>query len=459
MTHDSETFRVVIIGGGVSGLCTAGLLAESHGDGILLLEAGAEVGGTAQTELCDGYTCDIGPNGFLDREPLTLEWVKRLGLDGELVRANAQAARRFVYRGGKLHELKPPPAFFFGGPLSLPGRLRLVFEPLISARMDKTPESIWNFAERRIGGEAADILVSSMVSGIYGGDAKQLSLEHCFPRMAAMERDYGSLFAAMRAKKKDSGKGSPMGPGGVLTSFRGGVGGLAAAASAQPGVSIRKNSAVSAIQKQGEGYAVQLREGGVILAGAVVVATPSFVAAEILRDLDAELATALEAIPYAGISVLCTGYKRDQIRHDLNGFGFLAPRTEGMRALGCIWTSSIFPNQAPEGSVLLRTMFGGATDPEAQDLSDAELLDTFLCDLDPVLGISGKPELLKIFRWRRGIPQYDLQHGERLAVIEAAATRHPGLVLAGNAYHGVGLNDCVLSAHRAVATLAAATKI
>ncbi len=447
MHSDTE---IVVIGGGVSGLCAAGLLAKALGqDAVLTLEKSDCPGGTTGSDTQDGYICDWGSNGFLDKEPLTLEWADALGLTPRLARANQRAAKRFIYRNGILHRVKAPPGFFFSPLLSLRGRLRLCCEPLIAQKTDMAPESIYDFAARRIGSEAAEILVSAMVLGIYGGEARQLSMEHCFPRMVNMERKYGGLFKALRAIRKENPGASPMGPPGVLTTFQGGIGELPRTAATALGNRIRYNAAVAGVEQQEDGYVVRLTSGDSYAARAVVMATPANAAASCLHGLSASLADALADIPYAGLAVVCAGYDRDQIRHDLDGFGFLAPRGQGLRLLGCIWTSSLFPFEAPPDKVLLRVMYGGAPDPEAVRMDDDTLLRAMQSELHPLLGIEGAPAFVRIFRHTGGIPQYTLGHEARLAHIEAGEQAFPGLVFAGNAYRGIGLNDCVVSAHRA----------
>lgn len=443
--------EVIIIGAGVSGLCAATYLSRELGaDAVLTLEAGAHPGGTTGSTQESGFICDWGSNGFLDREPLTLDWADMLGLTPRIERANQAAARRFIYRNGRLHQIKPPPGFFLSPLLSVRGRMRLCCEPLIPARRDSAPESIHDFAARRIGAEAARVLVGAMVLGIYGGDARQLSMAHCFPRMVAMERDHGGLFKALLAIRRRRPGASPMGPPGVLTTFRDGIGALPETAAGRLKGCLRYNARATAIQQQDGVYTVALQSGERLSARAVVVATPAHAAAELTRSLHPDLAAALEGIPYAGLNVLCAGYDRADVDHDLDGFGFLAPRGQGMRLLGCIWTSRLFPFQAPDKRVLLRVMYGGAPDPEALALSDHELADCMKRELHPLLRIRKDPDYLRIFRHPRGIPQYTLGHEKRLRVVDEAEQAFPGLSITGNAYRGIGLNDCVVAAHRAV---------
>jgi protoporphyrinogen/coproporphyrinogen III oxidase len=451
MHMDSE---VMIIGGGVSGLCAAGLLAKALGqNAVTLLEKEPQPGGTTGSDAADGFILDWGSNGFLDREPLTLDWAERLGMTSQLVRANTAAAKRFVYRNGRLHQVKAPPGFFFSPLLSVPGRLRLCCEPLIPQKKDASPESIFQFAARRIGTEAATIMVSAMVLGIYGGDARQLSMEHCFPRMVAMERNYGGLFKALLAIRKQKATASPMGPPGTLTTFQGGIGALPQTAAAALGDRVRYGVSVDTVKQCEEGYVVRTSFGESYTTRAVVLATPANAAAIITRELSVPLSQALADIPYAGLAVVCAGYDRKQVGHPLDGFGFLAPRGQKLRLLGCIWTSSLFPFEAPEGKILLRVMYGGAPDPDALCLSDSELLDGMKRELHPLLHIQGDPELVRLYRHPGGIPQYTLGHETRLRAIEEAEQALPGLAITGNAYRGIGLNDCVVSAHRATDTI------
>ncbi len=448
MKHET---KVLVIGGGMTGLCAAYYLARQVGEeALMLIEAEPAVGGTSRTDYEDGFTCEWGPNGFLDKEPLTLRWAEDLGITTEIQRSDEASAHRFLYRNGRLHEIKGPPAFFFSPLLSRRARARLLCEPFVRGKRDDSPETIWDFAARRIGREAADILVSSMVSGVYGGDAKKLSLAHCFPQMAAMEREYGSLTRALFSKKRSNKAASAAGPSGTLTSFNKGIGFLPEAAAQQLNRCIRTGVGATRVRRIKDAYEITTTTGDTIAARAVVVAVPAFTAAAMTEGLDQHLPAALKGIPYAGLSVICAGYRRDDVGHDLDGFGFLAPRTEDLRALGCIWTSTIFPGRAPVDWVMLRVMYGGSTDPDAVTLDDSELVACLEKDIHPLLDICRRPEFLRVYRHKRGIPQYHLGHGVRLKSIEAAEAHNPGLVFAGNAYRGVSLNDCVVSAHRAV---------
>ena len=447
----NESAKVVVVGAGIAGLRAAGLLTNAlDADNVLVLEASELPGGTARTESVDGFICDRGTNGFLDKEPRTLQWADELGLTDSLIRADEAAARRFILRNDRLVEVVGPPGFFFAPILSWRGKARLAIEPFVKKRTDPAPESIWDFAARRIGPEAADTLVSAMVLGVFGGDAKKLSLEHCFPVMAEMERDYGSLTKAMLARKRAGGGGGPAGPRGTLTSFDGGIGVLCERAAQKLGERLRLGHAVSRLESRNGGWRLNCTNDVIVDTEQVILASPAHRCAEIVKDFAPNLSRALASIEHSSLAVVCTAYPVDAVGVSVDGFGFLIPPNQKKRALGCIWTSSVFPGFTKDGWVFLRTMVGGARDPEAVNLSDAELLEVIHRDIHPVMKIDADPGFVQIFRHPRGIPQYALNHGSVLEAVDAAETQHPGLALAGNAYRGVSMNDCIVSAHRAV---------
>jgi len=455
----TSSVDIAIIGGGISGLTALHYVRTKQPDlSVRLFEAEQHLGGTLGTDHVDGFSFDWGPNGFLDREPLTLQLCDELGLTSELERANENVSKRFILRGGRLREVPMSPGRFLRSDvLSFRGKLRLLTEPLQPASRDDD-ESIYSFVERRIGREAADYLVQPMVSGIFGGLADQLSLRSCFPIMRQMEQEHGSLFKAMLAKAraaKRAGKraGGPSGPGGWLTSFRGGVDRLTERLERRYNEHIQVGAPVTAICRSDQDYRLELGDRAVHTAHAVIVAVPSYSAAQILTSLSAPLAMLLTEIPYAPIAVVCTGLVRQAVGHDLNGFGFVVPRIEGPRILGSIWTSSIFSDRAPEDFVQFRTMIGGDGDNTVVKMSEQELVDLSLKELAPILGLSGAPAVTRVYRWSRGIPQYKIGHGKRMLQIEEILQSYPGVHLIGNAYSGVGLNDCVKRANHAVQTL------
>jgi oxygen-dependent protoporphyrinogen oxidase len=460
--------RVAIVGGGVAGLSVAhALRAQAPEAEVVVLERGERVGGNVRSELIDGYLCESGPDGFLDNAPATLELVDAIGLTPRIVRSRDEARRRYLFRRGRLHEVPTSPGAFLTSRLLSPvGRLRVLAEPFVS-RPPRHDESILGFAERHIGREAAQVLVGSMVSGIFAGDASQLSLKSAFPKMHDMEAQYRSLVRAMLAKRRnENGMGAPAGR---LTSFAGGMEDLVRAAAAALGDAVRTESRVAELQvRRGFHDALRPRLVGArgfslgcrtrqIEADAVVLAGPAHETAELVRDFSPEASRLLAGIHTAPLAVVCLGYDQAALaaeRGPLDGFGFLVPRGEGPRILGALWETSIYPDRAPAGKALLRVMIGGATDLAAVELPDADLLSTVRADLQQTMGLRMAPSFVHIVRHWRGIPQYTIGHQGRLERIEAALGAHRGLFLAGNCYRGVSINACIEDARRVAGNVA-----
>lgn len=446
---------VVIIGGGISGLAALHYLRRDKPQlKVRLFESELRLGGTIGTDRINGYSFDSGPNGFLDREPLTLQLCDELGLTDQLERANASVNNRFILKGGRLRSVPmSPPKFLMSDIISWPGKLRIAMEPFAKARADGIDESIYDFACRRIGREAADYLVQPMVSGVYGGVAERMSLQSCFAIMREMEDEYGSLFKAMIAKAKAAkaqGKksGGPSGPGGWLTSFKGGLDKLVERSHEKYASFIVVGKGVRSVVRSDEGYRIELLDGSSETSRQVVFATPSYETAKMTAGLSQELSKALAAISYAPIAVVCTGYRAEQVKASVDGFGFLVPKKENRRILGSIWTSSIFADRAPKGMIQFRTMVGGDGFHESVKMSDEELLSAVKTDMKDIMRINGEPETVKMYRWKYGIPQYHVGHRKLLDTIESELKSIGGVHVAGNAYYGIGLNDCVKQAHK-----------
>lgn len=447
--------RVAIVGAGISGLATGFELLQRGlpPDELVVLEADDRPGGNIRTERVGDFVIEWGPNGFLDSSPPTLDLVTRLGLAERLLPSRETSAIRFIFRGGRLHEVPTSPVGMFKtGLLSWPGKLRLCCEPLIP-RGGSDGESVFDFAARRIGSEPARIMVDSMVSGVFAGDAKRLELKAAFPRMTELEAKYGGLVRALIAiqrERKREGRTSsgPAGPGGRLTSFRGGMDDLVDALVDSLGNSVRTGTKVVGLSWDGTAWSLEVAHARPIVADAIVLACPSRVTAALVRDLAPEASQLLDLIPSASISVVATAYSLESLDAEPWGFGFLTPRGEGPRILGCLWTSSIWENRSPKTHALLRTMVGGAHDPAAIDLSDAELLEVVARDLRTTMGLRAEPEFHRIYRHRQGIPQYEPGHCARLQRIREHLAEHPGLFIAGNSYGGIAVNHCVAEAPR-----------
>ncbi len=446
--------RIVIVGAGVSGLALGYRLQQRLPNAaITILEQAARPGGAAWTLRDAGFQVEMGPNGFLDTKPTTLTLCREIGLGTRLIEASEAAGKnRYLFLGDRL---RPLPgglrAFLRSDLLSWRGKISLAWERFRRGRADGGDESIDAFARRRAGPEAADVFADALVSGIYAGDPKLLSMPACFPRVAELEREYGSVIKGFSrtAKIRQAealAKGDAYERPGKMWSFAGGmrvfIETLTAHLRQQPsyGVNIR------ALQKQGDArkplWRVQGDGRDTWDADAVVLTCPAYQQAKILADLDGDLAMQIGAILFNRIVVVALGYRKTDVPMPLDGFGFIAPQNTRRDLLGVQWCSSIYPQRAPADCVLLRAMCGGWNRPEIVDWEDARLLQALRGELRLAMNISADPMFHKIIRWDKAIPQYHLGHLDRVTWIEARLARHPGLYLGGNAYHGVSLNDC-----------------
>ncbi len=452
---------LAVVGGGVSGLALAYLITRRSSLDVVVLEGAPRAGGKLQTDWRDGYCCEWGPQGFLDNVDETLALVRELGLEHDLVRAADEAGDRFIVRDGRLRRVPlSPPAFLRSDVLSLPGRLRVLLEPFQPGPR-AGDETVFEFARRRIGAEAAEVLVDAMVTGIFAGDSRQLSLPATFPRMREMEATHGSLFRAMLALRRERSRssapetgagqsGGPAGPGGTLTTFRRGMQQLTDTLAAALAGRVRTSTTVTRVRRTSEGFALELPTGETVFARQLVVAVPPAAAAALLDEVvDAGALAALREIPSIPIAVVMTGYTaRRPFRHSTRGFGFLVPGRERRRILGTIFCSSTFPAQAPPQAALLRTLIGGARAPHLARLGDQELISLVRQELDGCLGGNPEPDLVHIVRHSEAIPQYTLGHTSRVAAVRRGAAAVPGLHLLGNGYGGVAVNACIAEATR-----------
>jgi protoporphyrinogen/coproporphyrinogen III oxidase len=449
---------VVVIGAGVAGLTAAFEILErgerlAARPDVHVLEAGSRAGGNIRTERADGFLCEAGPTGFLDDAPATLTLARRLGLRERLCRADAASARRYVFRAGRLHRVPTGPREFLTT-TAVPRRakLRALLEPF-ARRAPAEDESVHAFAERRIGRGAADVLVDAMVAGVYAGDSRALSLEATFPKVHAMEREHGSLLRAFLARRRrsepESEDGRHAGSGGTLTSFVSGFAELTDALAHELGDRVRLGCCVSRVVPLGQrGFRILPSQGAPIEADAVIVACPAWDAGPMLADADDELGRVLGEIGTVPLAVVHTGFRTLALGDQPSGFGFLVPRGQGLRILGTLWSSQIFPGRAPDSASLLTTMVGGAHDPAAAALADKKLIELVRADLQAAMGFTVQPYFTRIVRWPRSIPQYTIGHPERLRVIERRLGEHTGLFLAGSSYRGVSVNSCIEEAGR-----------
>ena len=437
--------KLVIIGGGITGLSLAYFLLEKNPSlDIVVLESEKKAGGKIWTDKVNGFLCEGGVNGFLDNRPKTLELVSKLALTP--LRSSDNARKRFIFSEGKLHRLpESPGAFFRSNLLSLSGRLRIIGE-IFAPKGSGEDETLASFAKRRLGKEAYEKLIDPMASGIYAGDPEKMSLKSCFLKVYNLEQKYGSLIKGMlklQKEAKKTGKKVGAGPGGVLTSFYDGMGMMIDALSGILGGRLKTGTRAVSVDKQKDNYLVYLSDGSHLDAEAVVFAAPAFETSGMVKDIDKNLSSVLGEIPYPAVSVVCFGYKRERFKHPLDGFGFLIPGREGRRILGTLWDSSVFPNRAPEGYVLLRSMLGGVKMSDLALQDENRLADVVMAELRDIMGITTQPDFVKVYTHKQGIPQYPLGHQQRLATIDKMISNFKRLYITGNAYRGIGVNDCI----------------
>lgn len=439
--------RIAIIGGGISGLSLAYFLLEKDpAREVTVFESEKRPGGKIWTDRADGFLCEWGVNGFLDNKPMTIELSKKLSLSP--LRSNDASRKRFIFSDGVLHRLpESPPAFLTSKLLSLPGRLRVMAEMIIPGNA-KEEETLAEFARRRLGAEAYRKLIDPMASGIYAGNAEMLSLRACFPKVYELERKYGGLIRGMlnlqRERKKQGSRDKVgAGPGGVLTSFQGGMGELIQSLKSFLGERLRLGYRAVSLERKQKRYIQHFSDGSSFEADVVVIASPAYAAAEMLRNLDKKVSLSVAEIPYPSVAVACFGYRKEKIRADLDAFGYLIPSGEKRKILGTLYDSSIFPNRAPEGYVLLRSMVGGSRASHLAMEPEPRLVDMIRKELADIVGITAEPDFLRIYRHELAIPQYTVGHLERLKSIETLLGKHPGLFLTGNAYRGISVNDCI----------------
>jgi protoporphyrinogen/coproporphyrinogen III oxidase len=446
---------VAIIGGGLSGLATAYYLKQRPDLDINVFEKETSVGGNIRATLRDGFTFDWSANGFLTNVPETLELAHALGLEGELLPASENAKYRYLFKNNTLRPFPAsPPAFLKTNLLSPLAKLRAASEYFRGKSVDKE-ESVYDFIARHFGREVADTFAEPAVVGITSGNAKELSVDALFPRFRKLEQEHGSLIKGLIALQKQSRQKNAKGSGSRLTSFKsGGMQRLTDAIESALSPNLRKGVKVVRLTKLPDGYAIVLNSGEVFQADQVVLATPAFVSAKLLEPLAPEASQLLATIPYADVAVFGLGFNRIDVPHDLEGFGFLTARGENVRVLGVLWSSAIFPDQAPQGHVMLRVICGGAVDREFINLTDEERLGSVKRDLRVTMGITAQPIFSETIVWRQGIPQYLIGHSKKIEAVTRALESVNNIYLTGNAFYGVGVNDCVREAKKTAAVVA-----
>ncbi len=460
--------KVAIVGGGIAGLATAYYLHE-HGQGAVeftLIESTPKLGGKITSARENGFVVEGGPDSFLTTKPAALDLCRALGLGDQLIGTNDAGRKVFVWSRGQLRAMPEGVMLiiptklrlFITSPLISPlGKMRMGMDALIPPRREDGDESLSHFVRRRLGAEALDKIAEPMIAGIYVADAENLSLQSTFPRFLDMEKKYGGLLRGVIAQKRASnghrrnGNGNGKSAPSMFMTLRGGLQQLVDAIVAQfascPDAFLLNRSVMGVTRESGR-YALTLSDGSRLVVDQVVFATPAFATADLMQQIDPALSSKLRSIRYVSTATVSLGFKRAELTHPLDGFGFVVPRSEHRQILACTWSSTKFDDRAPDGHALVRAFIGGAHAEYLVDQDDAALAETAREELRAMMGITATPVLTKVYRWQKANPQYEVGHQARVAEIDQLFAQHAGLYLAGAAYHGVGIPDCIESGAR-----------
>ena len=454
--------RIAIIGGGISGLAAAFELEEQRKAGVeleyRLYESSPRLGGVLRTEKTDGCVVEAGPDSFVTEKPWAADLCRTLGIGDQLIGSNDTDRKTYILTRGRLVEM--PDGLMFMVPtkilptglsplFSWKTKLRMTQELFHPPRAVDRDESVADFVERHYGREMVDRLADPLLSGVYGGESATLSVRAVLPRFAEMERTHGSLGRAMLAARKKMGKGPRKPAPPLFTSLKDGMQHLAESVTSRlTADSLQTNVTVQAIQPEAGGW--------VVSAGmqsdhfdAVVIALPGLAAANVVRLTSGQLADELAAVQYSSSITVGIGYDRE-VRHSLPpGFGFLVPRSEGKRLLAATFVHNKFPHRAPEDRALLRCFFAGVNAENVWPLSDDQIIGIVRNELQQIIGLRAEPLFARVYKWKSAMAQYSVGHLERLERMERLRQQLPGLALAGNAYRGIGVPDCVRSGREA----------
>jgi oxygen-dependent protoporphyrinogen oxidase len=456
---------IVIVGGGISGLATAFSLQEQATEAgvpirCTVLEADPSWGGKIVTHRIGDLVTEAGPDSFLSQKQAGLDLCTKLGLADQLINTNDIGKKACVLHRGRLHDLpegllsfvpKQLGPFLQSGLMSWPGLLRMGLEFAVPPGSSRDDESLAEFLRRRFGVQAYERLLEPLMAGIYAGDAEQMSLRATFPRFFELEQEHGSIMRGMMAAKKSMAPG----PGGLsrrtmFVSLKNGLSDLVTALTSrltQQGVELRVGARVDALRVRSHElgrwmYDLILQDGSALSAESVVLATPAYVSADLLRPLTPIAGGILDMIPYASTATIAMAFPR-MLTSAIEGFGFIIPRTEQRHLIASTWTSLKWPHRAPSDQLLVRCYVGGVGREDILQREDHALVATVREELSSICGIRAEPTYTEVNRWRKAMPQYTVGHGARLTQLDAAVSRYPGLVLTGAAYRGVGIPDCI----------------
>lgn len=457
---------VAVIGGGISGLSTALALQErAAAAGIpircTVVDAAPDWGGKIVTHRVGDLVTEAGPDSFLSQKPAGIELCVKLGLTDQLINTNETSKRASVYSRGRLHELPEGLVvitpnqlgpFLRSGLLSWTGLARMGMDLAVPVKRSQEDESLASFFRRRVGRQAFERMLEPLMAGIYAGDAEQMSVQATFPRFVELEQQYGSVIRGMMASRKEASPTSHSGPKHTMfISLKNGLSDLVAALVrrlTEQGVALRGHCTVDALRVRSHQlgrwmYDVILHDGSALSVDSLVLATPAYVSAELVRPLTPIAGGLLELIPYASTATIAMAYPRTAVSSVTEGFGFIVPRAEGRDLIAATWTSLKWPHRAPSDQLLVRCYVGGVGREAILQLDDKALVARVREELASMCGVTAEPGYVEVNRWMKAMPQYTLGHLDRLNQIEAALSRYGGLVLTGAGYRGVGIPDCI----------------
>nr|VFK44262.1 MAG: oxygen-dependent protoporphyrinogen oxidase [Candidatus Kentron sp. TC] len=454
INHNRRELHVAIVGGGISGLATAFFIRRFAPDSrVAIFEKEPRFGGSMQSEHRNGFLFEAGPNGFLSNRARTLDLVQESGAKELLLKSSDDARIRYIFTDGLQRLPDTPAAFLSTGLLSLRDKLRVFGEIFIPPKKGPDDETLRAFGYRRFGHAFTDVFLDAMSAGIYASTPDRLSVHAAFPAIVKLEREYGGLFRSMIKKRKKEA-----GSGGILMSFRGGVGAfaehLANILVNTLSVKLHIASPVTELRRTNSGYRITVNRSGSNVrpeiepkaefkAESVILATPAYISAGLVAPMDQEIANKLRTISYSPVAVVGFGF--ENIAHPLHGFGLLTTASAEQKILGVLWDSSIFPGRAPAGKQSLRVLIGGQRNPELALRDKSELIDIAREGIRRTMSVHDAPSTIFIKRWTQGIPNYPVGHIANVLDIQKRMKAYPGLSLNSNAYFGIGINDCIIN--------------
>jgi oxygen-dependent protoporphyrinogen oxidase len=444
---------IAIIGGGITGL-TAAFRLKQQNVPVRVLEASERVGGVIQSVRDKGHLAEFGPNSILETSPLIGALVRDLGLESRRMYSDARAEKRYIVRGHRPVSLPSSPLAFLTSPLFSPGaKLRLLAEPFIGRAPADSDESIADFVRRRLGQEFLDYAINPLVAGVYAGDPEMLSVAQAFPKLHALEQRWGSLIVGqIRGARERKRSGEVSKQSAKKLSFDEGLQVLIDALRTRLAADIQSGAPVRRLEQKEGGWLIELDQKKTAQAAAeysaVLVALPAYKMAGLAVHSAGYLdLSRMSAIHYPPVASVVLGFRRADVAHPLDGFGMLVPEKEGLKILGALFSSSLFPNRAPEGEVTITSYIGGARSPNLTLRASEELVEMTAQDLSMILGIKGKPTFQRVTLFPRAIPQYNLGFGGYRAFMNDLELKAPGLFLAGHARDGISVSDCIVSGH------------